>query len=250
MIFLKRIYTYWVALVTVSGFLLLYPLYTLFIEVKPLRKYGNSINTIWGYWVFILSFLNYKYIHKAKLSRNQKYIFCPNHTSYLDIPSAQLMFSWKIKYVGKQSLCELPVFGYMFRNMHIGVNRESKVERYKTFLKCSEALDNGFSIVLFPEGTIPTENPNMIPFKDGAFRLAIEKKIPIVPVSMPYNWILLPDKKPYIANWHKLIIVVHEPIDTSDMTIDDVDRLKDMTYAIIDAELRKWNPNMKQNESN
>lgn len=217
------------------------PIYALFVEIKPLRKFGNSINNFWAHWVFKLSFLNVEYIYEKPLDKTKSYVFCPNHTSYLDIPSMQLLFTWKIKYVGKKSLCELPLFGYMFRNFHIGVDRESRVEKYKTFVKCSEAIDNGFSIVLFPEGTIPTKNPDLIAFKEGAFRLAIEKKVPIVPVTMPFNWIILPDKKPVIATWHKLKIIVHEPIETTNMVADQTEWLKQKTFDIIDNEIKKWN---------
>jgi 1-acyl-sn-glycerol-3-phosphate acyltransferase len=239
--FFKKFYTIYVAFVTASGFLLLMPLYALFVEIKYLRRYGNAINNIWAHWVFKLSFLDVEYIYETPLEKGKSYVFCPNHTSYLDIPCMQLIYNWKIKYVGKKALCELPLFGYMFRNFHIGVDRESRVEKYKTFVKCSQAIDEGFSIILFPEGTIPTKNPDLIPFKEGAFRLAFEKKIPIVPVTMPFNWIALPDTSPAVATRHKLKIIVHQPIETTDLTADHTDWLKEKTFQIIDTEIKKWN---------
>ena len=75
-------------------------------------------------------------------------------------------------------------------------------------------------------------------FKDGAFRVAIEKQIPIVPVTIPYNWIILPDEN-LLPKLKKLKVVFHRPINTIGMTLEDIDKLKQQTYNTIDAELKR-----------
>ncbi len=92
--------------------------------------------------------------------------------------------------------------------------------------------------MMFPEGGIITANPpEMAPFKDGPFRVAIEKKVPIVPVTIPYNWIILPDED-WLINWRKAKIVYHQPIETSHLTMDDLENLKRQTFEIIEEELK------------
>jgi 1-acyl-sn-glycerol-3-phosphate acyltransferase len=75
-------------------------------------------------------------------------------------------------------------------------------------------------------------------FKDGAFRAAIEKQIPIVPVTIPYNWIILPADQ-FLLRWHPLKVIFHEPIETTGLTLQDVDALKEKVFRIIDEELKR-----------
>jgi 1-acyl-sn-glycerol-3-phosphate acyltransferase len=85
-----------------------------------------------------------------------------------------------------------------------------------------------------------TKNPpQMVPFKDGAFRTAIEKQIPIVPVTIPYNWIILPDQKEMILHAGKVKVVFHEPIETTGMTLESISLLKRQVFSVIQSELSK-----------
>ncbi len=106
-------------------------------------------------------------------------------------------------------------------------------------LQSFEAIDQGKSLVIFPEGGIITKkDPVMGRFKDGAFRTAIEKQIPIVPVTIPYNWIILP---PYeFLVWRgRIKVVFHEAIDTTGLTLKDVDTLREKVFTVINEELKK-----------
>ena len=81
----------------------------------------------------------------------------------------------------------------------------------------------------------------MIEFKDGAFRVAIEKQVPIIPVTIPYNWLILPDDGSYTPHRHLMKVIIHEPIETKGMTLDNLDELKSKTYTIIHEELLRQN---------
>ncbi|MCU9611729.1 1-acyl-sn-glycerol-3-phosphate acyltransferase, partial [Escherichia coli] len=93
--------------------------------------------------------------------------------------------------------------------------------------------DKGISLVIFPEGTIPENPPFLGQFKDGAFRLAIEKQIPVVPVTIPYNWLILPDDGKWLGKPNKAMAVFHEPISTVGLTMSDIKMLMDQTHQII-----------------
>ncbi len=132
----------------------------------------------------------------------------------------------------------IPAFGFMYRRLHITVDRSKLKSRYSTLVKSLKALDDGKSLVIFPEGGIVTERDPIIgPFKDGAFRASIEKQIPIVPVTIPYNWIILPADE-FLMRWRPLKIIFHEPIDPSGYTMERIEEYKQRVRFVIEEELK------------
>jgi 1-acyl-sn-glycerol-3-phosphate acyltransferase len=202
-------------------------------------KITGVVNRWWAILFFTLSFIPFSVHCRARLHPRKQYIFCPNHFSYLDIPALGLN-PHPCVFVGKNDMENIPLFGYMYRKLHITVNRLSLRSRVNTLLQSMQAIDEGKSLVIFPEGGMVTQNPpHMARFKDGAFRLAIEKQIAIVPVTLPFNWIILPDRLPLRLRWGKLKVIFHEPIETRGLALHDLDKLKEMVFNIIDHELRQ-----------
>ncbi|NJN41969.1 MAG: 1-acyl-sn-glycerol-3-phosphate acyltransferase [Flammeovirgaceae bacterium] len=195
-------------------------------------------NRWWANCLFFFMAMPVKVECRKKLDSSQQYIFCPNHFSYLDIPIMG-MNPMNAIFVGKSDMENIPFFGYMYRKLHITVDRTKLKSKFSTFIQSLAALDKGKSLVIFPEGGIYSPNPpHIAPFKDGAFRAAIEKKISIVPVTIPYNWIILPDQ-PFVIHWRKNMMIFHEPIETKDLSTQDINGLKDRVYQVIDSELKK-----------
>ena len=225
------------------AFLLLFALFFIPLLVpivfpKKFRWVG-VINRYWARLTFIFNFLPYTVECRAVLDKKQTYIFCPNHFSYLDIPTMGLNPVNAI-FVGKNDMEKLPVFGFMYRKLHITVDRTKLKSKYDTFLKSRLAIDEGKSLVVYPEGGIfTTQPPEMVRFKDGAFRLAIEKQIPVVPVTIPNNWIILPSDE-FLVRLGKVKVIFHEPIETIGMTLADTDPLKHRVFNIIKDELSKY----------
>jgi 1-acyl-sn-glycerol-3-phosphate acyltransferase len=142
-------------------------------------------------------------------------------------------------FVGKNDMERIPLFGFMYRKLHITVDRSKLKSRMNTLIQSMKAVDDGKSLIIFPEGGIYTDNPpRMTPFKDGAFRTAIEKQIPVVPVTIPFNWIILPDSKPLLLHRRLMKIVFHEPIETTGYTLNNVNELKDLVFNTILKELK------------
>jgi 1-acyl-sn-glycerol-3-phosphate acyltransferase len=196
---------------------------------------------VWAFFFFISIFIPVKIIYKEKLKKGRTYVFCSNHFSFLDILTIGLNSIPKV-FVGKSSLGKVPLFGYMYRKIHITVDRHNLKSRYEVIDRSFAALEQGLSLVIFPEGGINSQQPpQMATFKDGPFRIAIEKKIPIVPVAVPFNWKILPDDGKYLLNWHRELIVFHKPIDTSKYTMDQLDELKKNVFEIIQKELNHQN---------
>ena len=132
------------------------------------------------------------------------------------------------------------LLGIFFKSIDIPVNRESKISSYKAFKKTAERLQDGISVVVFPEGTISkTYPPQLQAFKNGPFRLAIELKIPILPITSLNTWKAMWDdgavygSKPAICD-----IFVHKPIETAHLTVEDADTLRDEVFNTIQQKLQ------------
>ena len=235
---LRVIHTGYGVIIFILLFLILLPFLLIPILFPKQFQMVGIINRWWARLMFLFIFIPFQIENRAKLDRKKQYIFCPNHFSYLDIPSLGLAPHNTI-FVGKSEMSKVPLFGFMYRKLHITVDRTKLKSRYASLEKSMQAIDEGKSLVIYPEGGIITEKePVLSKFKDGPFRIAIEKQIPIVPVTIPFNWIILPPDE-FLLRWHPLKVIFHEPIETSQLTIKDLDALKEKVYHIIDSELKK-----------
>ncbi len=117
--------------------------------------------------------------------------------------------------------------------------------RGESLRKSKEALDDRFNVAFFPEGGVMVreENiPQMVPFKDGAFILSVEKNIPIIPVTMPFNYRIVPDKSPLRLHPHYCKIIIHEPVFPRGNSEKEIERLKNEVFNIIQKELNNHHP--------
>jgi 1-acyl-sn-glycerol-3-phosphate acyltransferase len=235
---LRKIHTYYGFGVFVVSFFFAFPFLLIPIVFPSAFRFVGIVNRWWARILFTLVFIPFRVEHRAPLKRRQPYIFCPNHFSYIDIPTAALNH-YNAIFVGKNDYEGIPLFGYMYRKLHITLDRTKLKSRVSTIKRSLDAVAQGKSLVIFPEGGIITEkDPVLARFKDGAFRIAIEKQIPIVPVTIPYNWIILPPDE-FLLRWHPMKVVFHEPIETSGMTLDQVGALKQQVFDIIQSELHR-----------
>jgi 1-acyl-sn-glycerol-3-phosphate acyltransferase len=241
MIFFRWLYTAYASFLFVVFFALLFPFFLIPIFFPSKFHLTGILNRIWAYFFFTLLFMPFKVVKKGRLSFSRQYVFVANHFSYFDIASMGLN-PINAVFVGKNDMESVPLFGYMYKKLHITVDRTSLSSKYNTLKRSIQAIDEGKSLMIFPEGGIMTqEPPAMVRFKDGAFRVAIEKQVPIVPVTISNNWILLPDKNPLLLRWGIMRMVFHEAIETTGLAINQVDELKQRVFEIINSELKNEN---------
>lgn len=173
------------------------------------------------------------------------YVIVANHFSYLDIPVLGLI-PFDLIFIGKSSLGKVPLFGYMFKNLHIAVNRNSLKSRGESVQRAKEALDQGSSVVFFPEGGISSsEPPNMARFKEGAFKVAVDKQIPVIPITLSYNHLILPDDGRFLLRYKPVKVVIHPLVSVKGLGIRDVGQLKEKCYRIIQEQLWTDNETLK-----
>ncbi len=240
------LYFIWISFWFLLGFFLLFPFFWLIIQRKSWHRFYYPLSKAWAQMFYFMVAIPVKRHWHFSPSKKQKYIYCPNHFSYMDIPLLTLTMPSFFVFVGLHDLEKIPLFGYMYRNIHITVDRSSMKDRYATYRKSKEALEAGKNLLIFPEGGIWTKDfPALSPFKDGPFRIAIEQQIPLVPVTIPYNWKLLPVFDVKRLQWHRQEIIFHPPIETQGMDLKDLSQLKAQTYAIIDNQLKTYFPDTK-----
>lgn len=118
----------------------------------------------------------------------KSFMIIANHTSMLDIMLMLHSVKNPFVFVGKQELTKIPVFGYFYKRTCILVDRNNSKSRRKVFEQAKAKIDSGLSVCIFPEGGVPDDESIILDnFKDGAFRLAIEHKLPILPLVFPDN---------------------------------------------------------------
>lgn len=238
---LRWIYSRYCLVIFGLIFLFLTPLFWLFIQRPSWKRYAIKLNHWWARIFFKLSRIPMKQVYHTELSLRQEYMFCANHTSFLDIPLIGLNKN-QFVFVGKSSISKVPLFGYIYKKIHITVDRTKLRSKYQTLQRAYEELDQGRSLVMFPEGGSSKSPPKLGPFKDGPFRIAIEKQIPIVPVTIPHNWIILPNHPSLMVYKETAMIIYHPSISTVGLTLKDMDNLKGQVADIITKELSKFHP--------
>ena len=237
----RRIYSTYGLVVFALTFLVLLPFFFITIKIPVLKKYGRKLNRLWSAIFFTFIMIRVRFVNKHLIKKGQQYIIVSNHFSYLDIPVLGFI-NKDIVFVGKSSLGKVPLFGYMFRNLHIAVDRLNLKSRAESIMKTKSALDEGSSIVMFPEGGITaTAPPLMGRFKDSAFKIAIEKQIPIIPVTLSYNHIILPDDGKLLLKYKTARAVIHPPISVDAKDTRSVAELRELCFNIIQNQLLEDN---------
>lgn len=118
--------------------------------------------------------------HK-KVDKNRQYVVISNHTSIMDIMLPCILFpNHPLCYVGKKELEKIPIFGTIYKRICVMVDRSSARSRADVYRRCAEKMEEGNSIVIFPEGGVPDDTTIVLDdFKDGAFTLSSKHNSPI-----------------------------------------------------------------------
>lgn len=227
----------------VLGLIILYPLFYFLLLKKERFSKAFRLKKIWARWILIVPGLFVKVKRETSLEQlPHTAVYCANHASYLDIILNYIVVPNYFVSMGKQEIDKAPLFRIFFREMNILVDRKSNTGSHRAFIRAGEEIEKGHSVFIFPEGGISSWG-KLLNFKNGAFRLAIEKQVSIVPITYLNNWKHLQNGgflkafgKPGICK-----VVVHQPVSTIGMTIDDVALLRTKVRDVILNELNRYN---------
>jgi len=214
------------------------PILVIVISFDRFYKTFFKIANFWGKTILFVMGFKPKIESDQEIIPDKSYMFIANHASLIDVMLMLAVVKNPAVFVGKKEVRKIPVFGYVARKTSILVDRGNAESRKEVYVSAQEKLNQGLSIAIFPEGLVPPEDIILSDFKNGAFRLAIEHQIPIVPmtfydVKKRFSWT-------FFSGWPgKLRVKIHPFIQTEGLTLDDMEATKQKAYKIIHDELVK-----------
>jgi 1-acyl-sn-glycerol-3-phosphate acyltransferase len=217
--------------VTLTGFCLQVPLAILtwpfdrrrVVTGRTLRLTGVTAARLNPFWKFG--------VHGTPVRPAPRTVVVSNHESNAD-PFLISSLPWEMKWLSKASIFKIPVMGWsMWLAGDIPVHRGEKDSAQEAMAACARWLDKGMPVMIFPEGT-RSKTEELLPFKDGAFRLAIEMGADVLPIAVSGTRRALPKHSWRFAT-SRALVTVGTPISTQGMTLADVERLKELALAQI-----------------
>lgn len=168
------------------------------------------------------------------IDKNKTYVIVANHQSLADIIVLYQMKA-QFKWVAKDSLFKVPFLGWcMSLAKHIKLDRGNLASIKKVYREAAEWLRNGMSVLFFPEGT-RSETDTMKEFQNGAFKLAIREKKPVLPVRIKGTRDAIPKHgRQFSENIH-CVLKVLPAVDTSGYGPGDFEKLKDLVRSQLEA---------------
>jgi len=177
----------WFYVLMAVPILAMFPFLFLSILKEKWYPYFFVMARIWAKFILVGMGFWYKVEAEETPQEHKSYMFIANHTSMADIMLMLAAVRNPFVFVGKKELAKIPLFGFFYKRTCILVDRTSSKSRMEVFNRAQNRLHQGLSICIFPEGGVPDESVLLDEFKDGAFRLAIEHQIPVVPITFADN---------------------------------------------------------------
>ena len=224
---------------------LMIPVFLWALLVMPLGRIrgGNLIYracVLWADIWFPLIFIRHRNIDAAEYDHRAAFIYVSNHTSYFDVPVIVKTFRHPVRALGKAEMAKVPVFGFIYRNAIVTVDRSSHENRARSVRLLKSNIQKGISVLVFPEGTFNETGEPLKDFYDGAFRIAIETGTPVQPVLMLDTWSRMHPRSVFSLTPGRSRTVFLEPVSVGGYTLQDVGRLREEVYQRMEAALIEW----------
>ncbi|MCB0446848.1 MAG: 1-acyl-sn-glycerol-3-phosphate acyltransferase [Gelidibacter sp.] len=236
------LYRIWFYILVALPIILLFPLLIISILKEEWYPFFFKLARLWAKIILIGMGFRWMIQREQTPERSKSYMFIANHTSMTDIMLMLVSVKNPFVFVGKMELAKIPLFGFFYKRTCILVDRSSEKSRKGVFLRAQKRLKQGLSICIFPEGGVPEEHILLDEFKDGAFRLAINHQIPIVPMTFADN------KKRFSYTFFsggpgRMRVKIHKFINTEGLAIKDTKTLNEKTRDIIYSQLLGFSKN-------
>lgn len=225
-------YRVWFYVLVALPIIILFPILLISISREQWYPFFFRLARFWARFILVGMGFNVKIKREEITEARKSYMFVANHTSMADIMLMLVSVKNPFVFVGKKELAKIPLFGFFYKRTCILVDRSSPKSRQAVFLRAQRRLKQGLSICIFPEGGVPDEQIILDEFKDGAFRLAINHQIPIVPLTFYDN------KKRFSYTFFSggpgiMRVLIHKFIPTEGLEIKDTKLLNVKTREVI-----------------
>jgi 1-acyl-sn-glycerol-3-phosphate acyltransferase len=218
-------------LIMILSFFIVIPCYFFIFSFTPKEKAphkAHKISRFWAKLLFTCFFIKVDIKGMELIDPNKAYVFVCNHRSQMDIPLFARACVNTFRFLAKIEVVKIPLIGYVVKRLYITVDRKSKDDRAKSFLRMQDSLlKEKISMVIFPEGTRNRTHKPLIDFKDGAFRLAIDTKLPVAVLTILNAGEFSPAHKFLQLKPGTIKAIWTEPLPTDKMNVDDVPLLKE-----------------------
>jgi 1-acyl-sn-glycerol-3-phosphate acyltransferase len=202
---------------------------------------AHGLSQIWARVLMILLFMPTRIRNRQFIDPNRTYVMVANHQSQLDIPLYALSCKNTVRFLAKAELTKIPLMGFIIRKLYLSVNRQDRNDRNKSIEVMRKSLDEGISVFLCPEGTRNKyEEPPLLEFRDGAFRLAVVTQTPIAGFVVLNTGRKLNPLQPIALAPGTLHGIWLQPIETKGMTLEDVPALKSRIHAEMTTQIRAF----------
>lgn len=207
-------------------------------------KGGNFIFMLCRLWAdiwFFLIFIRHKKIFEAPHDKSKPFIFVSNHISYLDAAIIPKAYRQPIRPLGKVEMSKVPVFGFIYRNAIVTVDRSSTMNRANSIRVLKSIIKKGISVMVFPEGTFNMTTKPLKDFYDGAFRVAIETQTPLKPVLFLDAYRRMPYESLFSMSPGLSRIVYLDAIGVENLTLADLEKFKLQVFNLMEKKLIEYN---------
>jgi len=196
---------------------------------------------VWADLWFALIFIRQQNIFLEKPAPDQSYIFVVNHISYLDSAMIPKVFRMPVRPLGKVEMTKIPVFGTIYKNVIVTVDRSSAANRSKSVQQLKATLRKGISVLVFPEGTFNETGKPLKDFYDGAFRIAIETGTPVMPVLFLDTFSRMPTHAVSALNPGRCRAVFLPSVSPNGYSLEEVASYRTKVYQIMETALLNQN---------
>ncbi|MEO5642799.1 MAG: lysophospholipid acyltransferase family protein [Bacteroidia bacterium] len=243
--FFKSLFGIYAALFFIATLLIVTPLYFIvFLCISEKKAPHIAHRIISRSWARVLSwgfFTPMRIKNRSYIDVNKAYVMIANHRSQLDIPLYALASNNTLRFLAKAELTKIPLLGFIIRKLYMTVNRTDRADRNRSIEIMRKSLDENISVFLCPEGTRNrNDEPPLLDFRDGAFRLAIITKTPLAVLTLLNTGEKLSPLRPLELAPGPIYAVWDVPIDTSNMTLEDVPALKEKVRAMMIGHLNEY----------
>lgn len=240
---IRLVFTIYAFLVFIIYMLVIFPLVIIASFFGKVRG-GNFIYMLCQLWadlIFPLYGIHHRNIYKAPHDRNKQYVFVFNHLSFFDIPIIMKTIRRQhFRILGKAELAKVPVFGFLYRQAVVMVDRSDPEKRAKSVRQLKSVINKGISVVIAPEGTFNMTHQPLKEFYDGAFRVAIETQTPIKPVLFLDAYDRLSYESTFSLTPGRSRSVYLDEVSVEGLTVNDVQELKMKVYKIMEEKLIEY----------
>lgn len=200
--------------------------------------WGYFPGHVWGKVIIRSLLLPVKVEGREHLEKDQSYVFVANHQGSFDIFLIYGFLNRNFKWMMKEALRKVPFLGFACERSHqIFVDKRGPSKIRKTYDDARRILQEGYSVTVFPEGA-RTFTGHMAHFRKGAFALADELQLPVVPLTINGSFDVLPRMKGFnFITWHPLSLTIHEPIYPVGQGSDNVEATMRQAYDSVMSSL-------------